>query len=64
MDGMVLLGTDAAGAGEKELRYGYSFLKANIERSGLPVVCSNLYMKKSGKLARRKSSSSMSDNPT
>jgi len=51
MDGMVLLGTDAVGAGEKELRYGYSFLRANIERSGLPVVCANLFMKKSGKPA-------------
>lgn len=51
MDAMVLLGTDAVGAGEKELRYGYSFLRANIERSGLPVVCSNLYLKKTGKPA-------------
>jgi 2',3'-cyclic-nucleotide 2'-phosphodiesterase (5'-nucleotidase family) len=51
MDGMVLLGTDAAGAGEKELKYGYAFLKANIERSGLPVVCSNLFLKKTGKPA-------------
>ena len=51
MDAKVLLGTDAVGAGEKELRYGYSFLKANIERSGLPVVCSNLFLKKSGKPA-------------
>jgi hypothetical protein len=51
MDGMVLLGTDAVGAGEKELRYGYSFLRAGIERSGLPVVCSNLFLKKTGKPA-------------
>ncbi len=51
MDGMKLLGTDAVGAGEKELRYGYSFLKANVERSGVPVVCANLYLKKSGKPA-------------
>ncbi|MGH7730792.1 MAG: multiheme c-type cytochrome [Candidatus Eiseniibacteriota bacterium] len=51
MDGKVLLGVDAVGAGEKELRFGYSFLKANIERSGLPVVCSNLFMKKTGKPA-------------
>jgi hypothetical protein len=49
MDAKVLLGTDAVGMGEKELRYGYSFLRANIERSGLPVVCSNLFMKKTGK---------------
>jgi nitrate/TMAO reductase-like tetraheme cytochrome c subunit len=51
MDAKVLLGTDAVGMGEKELRYGLSFLRANIERSGLPVVCANLYMKKTGKLA-------------
>jgi hypothetical protein len=51
MDGMKLIGTDAVGAGEKELRFGYSFLKANIERSGLPVVCANLYLKPSGKPA-------------
>ncbi len=51
MDAMKLLGTDAVGTSEHELRYGYSFLKANIERSGLPMVCANLYMKSSGKLA-------------
>ena len=51
MDGMVLLGSDAVGMGEKELRFGYSFLRANVERSGLPVVCANLYLKKTGKLA-------------
>jgi len=49
MDGKVLLGVDAVGMGEKELRYGYAFLRANIERSGLPVVCSNLFLKKTGK---------------
>lgn len=51
MDAMKILGTDAVGAGEKELRYGYSFLKANIERSGLPVVCANLQLKANGKPA-------------
>jgi hypothetical protein len=51
MDGMKLLGVDAVGAGEKELRYGYSFLKANVERSGLPVVCANMFIKKTGKPA-------------
>lgn len=51
MDGMKLLGTDAVGAGEKELRFGYSFLKANIQRSGLPVVCANLLLSASGKPA-------------
>jgi hypothetical protein len=51
MDAMKLLGTDAVGAGEKELRYGYSFLRANIQRSGLPVVCANLFLKANGKPA-------------
>src|SRR5437867_11150424 len=51
MDAMKLLGTDGVGAGEKELRYGYSFLKANIQRSGLPMVCANLLLKASGKPA-------------
>ena len=51
MDGMKLLGSDAVGVGEKELRYGYSFLKANVERSGLPVVCANMFIKKTGKPA-------------
>ncbi len=45
MDAKVLLGLDAVGMGEKELRYGLSFLRANIERSGLPVVCSNLFLR-------------------
>ena len=45
MDAKVLLGVDAVGMGEKELRYGLSFLRANIERSGLPVVCSNLFLR-------------------
>ena len=51
MDGMKLIGTDAVGAGDKELRYGYSFLKANVERTGLPVVCANLFLKKTGRPA-------------
>ena len=51
MDAHVLLGTDAVGAGEKELRFGYSFLKANVERSRLPMVCSNLFLRKTGKPA-------------
>ena len=51
MDGMKLVGTDAVGTGDKELRYGYSFLKASVERSGLPVVCANLFLKKTGKPA-------------
>ncbi len=42
MDGMKLLGTDAVGMGEKELRYGRSFLLANLKRTQLPMVCANI----------------------
>lgn len=51
MDAMQLLKTDAVGIGEKELKFGYSFLKANIARSGLPVVSSNLAFRATGKPA-------------
>ena len=51
MDAMKLLGTDAVGIGEHELRYGFSFLKVNATRIGTPVVCANLLMKASGKPA-------------
>lgn len=51
MDAMQLLKTDAVGSGHKELRFGYPFLKANIERTGLPVVCANLAMRSTGKPA-------------
>jgi hypothetical protein len=51
MDAMKLIGTDAVGAGDKELHFGYSFLKANIQRSGLPVVCANLFLRSTGKPA-------------
>jgi 2',3'-cyclic-nucleotide 2'-phosphodiesterase (5'-nucleotidase family) len=39
---MKLIGTDAAGLGDRELRYGRAFLLATLERTGLPVVCANL----------------------
>ena len=45
MDVMRLLGTDAAGISDKELRFGKGFLLANVKRSGLPVVCANLWDK-------------------
>lgn len=51
MDAMQLLKTDAVGMGEKELKFGYDFLKANIARSGLPVVSSNLAIRATGKPA-------------
>ena len=37
MDAMVLLKTDAVGTSEKELRYGRSFLLAQVKRTRLPM---------------------------
>jgi len=45
MDSMKLLGTDAVGVSEKELRFGASYLRAQIKRTDLPLVCANLYFK-------------------
>ena len=42
MDGMVLLGTDAVGVGERDLRYGLSFLVENAKAKKVPTVCANL----------------------
>jgi 2',3'-cyclic-nucleotide 2'-phosphodiesterase (5'-nucleotidase family) len=42
MDGMRLLGTDAVGMSDKELRFGLSYLKAQVKRTQLPMVCANL----------------------
>ena len=46
MDGMKLLGTDAVGLADRDLRFGISFLKAQIKRTQLPMVCANLIDKK------------------
>lgn len=51
MDAMQLVKTDAVGIGEKELKFGYDFLKTNAARSGLPVISSNLAMRATGKPA-------------
>ncbi len=45
MDAMKMLGVDAVGASEKELRFGAAFLVHHVKRSKLDVVCSNLYAK-------------------
>lgn len=42
MDAMKLIGTDAVGVSEHELRYGRGFLLANYKRTQLPMVCANL----------------------
>ena len=43
MDGMVLLGTDAVGMSEQELKYGRSWLLAQVKRSRLPMTCANVW---------------------
>ncbi|MEY4069483.1 MAG: hypothetical protein RL721_97 [Candidatus Eisenbacteria bacterium] len=45
MDGAVLLGTDATGMSEKELKYGRGWLLAQLKRSRLPMVCANVWDK-------------------
>jgi 2',3'-cyclic-nucleotide 2'-phosphodiesterase (5'-nucleotidase family) len=50
MDAMKVLGTDAVGMSERELRFGLAYLKAQLKRTQLPVVCANLYEKKPAKL--------------
>jgi 2',3'-cyclic-nucleotide 2'-phosphodiesterase (5'-nucleotidase family) len=42
MDEMKRLGLDAVGLSERDLHFGVSYLKAQVQRSGLPVVCANL----------------------
>lgn len=49
MDGMVLLGTDAAGMTEKELKYGRGWLLAQLKRTKLPMVCANVWDKSTKK---------------
>ena len=50
MDVMKVLGTEAVGMSEKELRFGVGYLKAQVRRTQLPMVCANLYEKKTKKL--------------
>ncbi len=42
MDAMKLLGTDAVGVGDRDLRYGVAYLQSQQKRTGLPLVSSNL----------------------
>jgi len=49
MDAMKVLGTDAVGMSEKELRFGVSYLKAQVKRTSLPMVCANLFDRKTAK---------------
>src|SRR5262249_7802350 len=43
MDSDVLLGVDAAGMSERELKYGRGWLLAQLKRSRLPMVCANVW---------------------
>lgn len=45
MDGMRIIGVDAAGMSEKELKYGRSWLLAQLKRSRLDMVCANVWDK-------------------
>ena len=49
MDGMVLVGVDAAGMSEKELKYGRGWLLAQLKRTRLPMVCANVWDKQTKK---------------
>lgn len=51
MDAMKVLGTDAVGVGDRDLRYGLAFLKARAAADHLPVVCANLMDKQTKKTA-------------
>lgn len=46
MDGMKLIGVDAVGLGDRDLKFGLAYLKAQIKRTQLPVVCANLIDKR------------------
>jgi len=51
MDAMKVLGMDAVGVGDRDLRFGIAYLRGQIKRTGLPVVCANLMDKKARKPA-------------
>lgn len=48
---MKALGTAAANVGDKELVFGYAFLRQAVRESGMPVVSANLYDRKTAKPA-------------
>ena len=51
MDAMHLLGTDAVGVGDRDLRFGLAFLRDQAKRSQLPLTSANLFEKKSKRAA-------------
>ena len=46
MDAMKMIGTDAVGVGERELRFGYQRVHERAAKDQLPMVCANLMLKK------------------
>ncbi len=51
MDAMKMLGMDAVGLGDRDLRFGYAYYKQRADFDKLPVVCANLYDKATRKPA-------------
>lgn len=49
MDAMVMIGMDAVTVGERDLRYGLSFLTENVKAKKLPTVVANMNYAGSGK---------------
>jgi len=49
MDAMKVLGVDAVGLSDRDLRFGLAFMRAQVKRSALPVVCANLLEKQTHK---------------
>jgi hypothetical protein len=49
VESMKALGVAAAGVGESDLRFGRSFLTAQLARTKLPVTCANLFVKSTGR---------------
>ncbi len=47
MDGMEAAGVQAVGLGDRDLRMGLAYLRSQLERTGLTVVCANLLDKAS-----------------
>jgi 2',3'-cyclic-nucleotide 2'-phosphodiesterase (5'-nucleotidase family) len=47
MDQMKRIHVAAAGLGDRDLRFGADYVKSQVARSGLPVVCANLTDRKS-----------------
>jgi hypothetical protein len=49
MDAMKVLGTDAVGIGERDLRFGVAFLREQLKRTSLPMTSANLFDSRTNK---------------